>query len=547
MADTSHWVSFTKAGRPVGGEGCVPQKIHCLKLIGYHAHLSGGWGAKTFAQQGGAKWMVVHIRRVNILGFHPCLMLMIGDCTKYLLLWLLTVLCGYSGTLTAQPDIDFDTEAFEIQKIFHTALNEGQAYRWLYDMSTQIGHRLSGSPGMDAAIGFTRMIMDTLGLDSVWLQPAVVPRWLRGEPEVVHIADAPSGGIIRLNALSLGNTDGTGPDGVEARVIEVMSIDELKEMPDELVEGRIVFFNRPMEQGLVNPFHAYGRTVDQRWLGPVTAARKGAVAAVVRSMTHALDDVPHTGVTQREEGNNIPAVAISTLAAETLSTLLRQGDVHLYLRTTSQMLDSVISYNVIGQINGTERPDEIILVGGHLDSWDVGHGAHDDGAGCVHALDVMHLFGKLEYRPRRTIRCVLFTNEENGLTGAHAYADASNAAGDFHLAAIESDAGGFLPRGFGCGALPELQEQYLRAVATWWGLLEPYGLTLFAGGGGADIGPLRPQGGMLFGLRPDSQRYFDYHHTEEDTIDKVNPRELLLGSAAMTALVYLLDKFAVRL
>jgi hypothetical protein len=265
-------------------------------------------------------------------------------------------------------------------------------------------------------------------------------------------------------------------------------------------------------------------------------------------MTTSLDTIPHTGSTDYDTaGINIPAVAISTLDANLLSELLKQESIRLYMRTTCVMADPAISYNVIGEIRGSELPDEIILVGGHLDSWDVGHGAHDDGSGCVQAMDVLYLIRKTGYIPRRTIRCVLFMNEENGLAGANAYAKASNENGEFHLAAIESDAGGFRPLGFGCSAESHLQEAYLRSLSDWWNLLEPYGLVLSPGGGGADIGPLRSQGGMLCGMRVDSQRYFDYHHTQEDTVDKVHPRELKLGAAAMAALVTLLDTFAIRL
>lgn len=451
-------------------------------------------------------------------------------------------------TTHAQTTGSLDAEAFLVKSIYETALRDGMCYRWLTDLSLNIGHRLSGSEGAAAAVAYTRDILDTLHLDSVWLQPCMVPRWVRGETEVVNIMNSPSVGTRSLNALALGNSVGSGKDGVAGEVLQVLSLDALREMPEDLVSGRIVFFNRPMDESLVNSFHAYGRTVDQRWAGPRLAAQKGAVAAVVRSMTTALDQHPHTGSTDFDPyGHNIPAVAISTLDAELLANLLRTETVTMFIRTTCAMLDSVESFNVIGEIRGSEKPDEIILVGGHLDSWDAGHGAHDDGSGCVQSMDVLYLIRKLGYVPRRTIRCVLFMNEENGLMGATAYAAASNAAKEFHLAAIESDAGGFRPLGFGCSAEGELQERYLRMLGEWWHLLEPYTMALSPGGGGADIGPLRSQGGMLFGLRPDSQRYFDYHHTHEDTIDKVHPRELKLGVAAMTALVVLLDKFAVRI
>lgn len=460
-----------------------------------------------------------------------------------LLIAVLTTICMH-----AQVDRKWENEAFKIKSIYDTALRDGQCYRWLTDMSLQVGHRLSGSAGAASAIDFTKGILDTLGLDTVWLQPCLVPKWERGEKEIVRIVGSPSVGNLALRALALGNSIGSGINGVEAEVIEIFSLDSLRLMEPDEVQGKIVFFNRPMDVTAINPGHAYGSAVDQRWAGPRLAAEKGAVGAIVRSMTMALDTFPHTGSTDYSpSGPNIPAVAISTVDADLLGSLLDRENVNVYIRTTCEMQDSVISYNVIGQMNGQDRADEIILVGGHLDSWDVGHGVHDDGSGCMQSIDVIYLLRKIGYTPRRTIRCVLFMNEENGLGGGNAYADSSNAHQEFHLAAIESDAGGFRPMGFGLGAESSLQEAYLRSVNAWWSLLESYDIELTPGGGGADIGPLKSQGGMLFGLRVDSQRYFDYHHTWNDTIDKVHPRELKLGAAAMASLVVLIDTFALRI
>jgi carboxypeptidase Q len=206
----------------------------------------------------------------------------------------------------------------------------------------------------------------------------------------------------------------------------------------------------------------------------------------------------------------------------------------------------VTSYNVIGQINGSETPDEIIAIGGHLDSWDLGQGAHDDGAGCVQSIEVLRAIKAIGYTPRRTIRCVMWMNEENGLAGGRTYAGLSNEHGEFHIAAIESDAGGFTPRGFTCDSENDLKERYLGSVAQWWDVMAGYDLYIQPGGSGADISPLKSQGGLLFGLRPDSQRYFKYHHTSEDTIETVNARELKLGAAAMAGLLYMIDKYLER-
>jgi Zn-dependent M28 family amino/carboxypeptidase len=276
----------------------------------------------------------------------------------------------------------------------------------------------------------------------------MVPHWVRGENEQVILISKEMG-AISLMALALGNSPGTGPDGVRAEVIEVQSIDQLKAMPDDSVKGKIVFFNRPMDAGLFNTFAAYGGAGNQRGDGPVAAAEKGAVAAVVRSLCSRLDDFPHTGATHLSETiQNIPSVAISTNDAELLSKALKRGPAEVFIRTTCYMLEDVLSYNVIGEIKGSVSPDTIILIGGHLDSWDVGEGAQDDGAGCVHSIEALYRLAHNGYKPKHTIRCVLFMNEENGLKGGKKYAEEAIRKNEFHLAAIESDAGGATPRSF---------------------------------------------------------------------------------------------------
>ena len=452
-----------------------------------------------------------------------------------------------AGAGHSQQGIDLDKEALKVKEFYDEILTNGQCYEWLYEMCTTIGPRLSGTPQAAAAVEYTRQIMDSLGLDSVWLQPCVVPRWSRGEKEIGRIVGSTIIGTTDLNIVALGNSVGTGRNGVTAEIVEVLSLDELRDMPDAEVKGKIVFFNRPLDVTLINTFHAYGRAVDQRGSGPIEAAKKGAVAAIVRSMTTGLDDIPHTGSTGiSDEGFNIPAVAVSTNDAEVLGRLVKQENVRVYLRTTSRMLEPVQSYNVIGQINGTERPDEIIAVGGHLDSWDLGQGAHDDGAGCMQSIDAIRAIKASGYKPRRTIRCVMFMNEENGLVGGTTYAAISDERGEFHLSAIESDAGGFAPDGFTCSAMDGLQAQYLESISKWWDVMDGYHIFLKPGGSGADISRLKSQGGILFGLRPDSQRYFDYHHTAADVIETVNARELKLGAAALTSLIYMLDKHLER-
>lgn len=451
---------------------------------------------------------------------------------------------------TAQPDIApayDDEDALMIRKLFDHALTDGRAYDWLDYLTNTIGGRLAGSPQAAAAVEYTRQMMDTMGMD-VTLQPCTVPHWVRGEPEQARIVNSKSMGTIELPALALGNSVGTGDMGLTAPVIEVQSIREVMALGEEAIKGKIVFYNRPMDPKQVKTFAAYGGAVSQRVHGAAVAANYGAVGAIVRSMTLRQDDIPHTGVTTYDQLNEgmapIPVIAISTNGSDLLSRILKQdGTTDFYFRTTCQMLKPAPSYNVIGEIKGSQYPDEIILVGGHLDSWDVGTGAHDDGAGCAHAMDVYQVLKRAGYQPKRTLRVVMFMNEENGLAGAREYGRISDAKGEYHLAAIESDRGGFTPRGFTMEAQDSLFLPLTRPLIAWQPLLAPYGLTLEKGGSGADISPLKGQGGLLLGLNPDSQRYFDYHHTPIDVWDAVNKRELQMGVAAMASLVYLIDKY----
>lgn len=440
-----------------------------------------------------------------------------------------------------------EEDARTIRTIYDLALTESSCYQWLYHLTKEVGGRLAGSPQSAAAIAYGQHILDTLGMDSTYLQACTVPTWVRGEAEQVRIVNSQQIGTQELHALALGHSIGTGPDGLVAEVIEVRSLDDLEKLGRAQLAGKIVFYNRPMDPTQLNTFAAYGGAVDQRGIGASRASEYGAVATLVRSMTTRLDDVPHTGAMGYQEGvAPIPAFAISTNDAELLSRLLKKEAVKVFVRSTCERTPPATSYNVIGEIRGSKYPDEIILVGGHLDSWDVGEGAHDDGAGCVHAMQVIELLKKMNYQPERTIRCVLFMNEESGLGGARAYWAASNAAGEYHMAAIESDRGGFTPRGFTFEADDKVFTGKFQQVYSWLPLLEPYGLGLKKGGSGADISGLKIQQGLLIGFEPDAQRYFDYHHTAIDTFEAVNKRELELGAAAMTALVYLLDKYGLK-
>jgi hypothetical protein len=461
--------------------------------------------------------------------------------------WLLLLLCWgawLSGQAQETPATTTDEDAFYIRRIYDKALTDSRCYNWLEYLTNRIGGRLSGSPQAAASVEYTRWILDTLGFDTVWLQPCMVPHWVRGDAEQVRVVNSRKMGSLELRALALGNSVGTGPTGLTAEVIEVDHLDDLEKLGRSRLEGKIVFFNRPFDPTHINTFAAYGGAVDQRAYGAARAARYGAVGVLVRSMTSRLDDVPHTGSLAYEEGTpRIPAFGISTNDAELLSRLIKEEPVRVYMRSTCMHMGEALSYNVIAEMRGSERPGDIILVGGHLDSWDVSGGAHDDGAGCVQSMEVLRLLKMMGYRPKRTLRCVLFMNEENGLMGGRTYVSESNKAREYHMAAIESDRGGFTPRGFTCEGDAGVFEAKFKKLAQWMSLLEPYGLRLSKGGSGADIGGLKSQKGLLIGFEPDSQRYFDFHHAPIDNFDSVNKRELELGAAAMTALVFLLDKY----
>jgi hypothetical protein len=432
-----------------------------------------------------------------------------------------------------------------IKEIFDEELKNGKAYPLLHELCTKIGPRLSGSPGAAAAVEWSRHVMEDFGFDSVWLQPVMVPHWVRGAQEIARVINSKKMGTVNLSVCSLGGSIGTGPAGISASVIEVKSFDELKALGMKNVQGKIVFFNRPMDPTKIKTFQAYGGAVDQRGNGAIEAAKLGALAVIVRSMGLNQEDYPHTGgMRYAADVNKIPAIAVSTKHADLLSRLVKEEkELQVYIETHSQILDDAPSFNVIGQINGSEYKDEIIDIGGHLDSWDLAQGAHDDGTGCVQSIEVLRLFKALGIKPKRTLRAVMFMNEENGLRGGTKYAEIAKAKKEKHIVAIESDEGGFTPRGFSMSGATETKAK----IRNWKSLFEPYGLTDFESeGGGADIGPLAPQGTLMVGYLPDSQRYFDIHHTPEDTIDKVNKRELELGAAAMASLVFLLDKYGLK-
>jgi len=408
----------------------------------------------------------------------------------------------------------------------------------------QIGGRLSGSLQAELAVQWGKEELEKLGLDKVWLQEVMVPKWVRGAKEYAYIESSQKKTTTSVNICALGGSVATNPLGLKAKIIEIQNFEELEKLGEAAIKGKIVFFNRPMQEDLISTFNAYGGCVNQRYSGAVEAEKFGAVGVIVRSMNLRLDDFPHTGSMTYDDlplEKRIPAAAISTNDAELLSTALKlDGNLEFYFKQSCSQFRDVLSHNVIGEITGSEFPNEYFVVGGHLDSWDLGDGSHDDGAGVVQSMDVLRLLKASGIKPKRSIRVVLFMNEENGLRGGNKYAEEAKRKGENHVFALESDAGGFTPRGFSF----DCSDANFNQVLSWKPLFKPYLIHYFEkGGSGADVGPLKNDSNVLAGLRPDSQRYFDHHHAANDTFDAVNKRELELGAATMTSLVYLFDKY----
>tara|TARA_B100001175_G_C19494894_1_gene634669 strand:+ start:450 stop:1832 length:1383 start_codon:yes stop_codon:yes gene_type:complete len=434
----------------------------------------------------------------------------------------------------------------QINKIYLEALTQGKSYDWLDHLTNQIGGRLSGSLNLKRAIKWAKEELEALPLDSVWLQSVMVPKWVRGTFEYANIESSP-GNTINVNICALGGSIATPSVGIRANVVEVKHIDDLIKLGKEKIKDKIVFFNRPMQAELVNTFEAYAGGVDQRYSGAAEAAKYGAVAVIVRSLNFRLDDYPHTGVMSYGDlpiKKRIPAAAISTNHAELLSSMIALNPkLRFFIKQNCKNYPDVISHNVIAQIKGEVSPEKIILVGAHIDSWDLGDGAHDDGAGVVQSMEVLRLMSLKDFQPKNTIRVVLFANEENGLKGANTYSKSVKKDKEQHLLAIESDTGGFTPRGFSF----DTKEKYLNKILSWKPYFEPYLIHLFErNGSGADVNLLKGDAMVLAGLKTDSQRYFIHHHSEMDTFDQINKRELELGAATMATLVYLTDQLGLE-
>jgi carboxypeptidase Q len=443
-------------------------------------------------------------------------------------------------TIDAKAMVSDEKEYIEIAEMMR---NEALLFEGTYIILEKIlesGPRFAGSPGYTAAVDITQRIMEDLGFDKVWLEPVSVPRWIRGEPEKANIVNSERLGTVPLSVLALGGSVSTPKGGIVSEVIEVQDFEQLREI-GEKARGKIAFFNRPMDRRNVNTFAAYSGAVNQRSRGAIEAGRFGAIAVLVRSMTTQIDTYPHTGMMRYDDTvPKIPAAAISTFHADLLSEeLLHNPDLNVFLEINAFASSPVINYNVMGELSGYQYPNEIIVVACHLDTWDVSVGAHDNGAGCAQAISAIKLLKDLGLRPKRTVRAVLYANEEFGVSGGREYVQSENRKNEKHIAAMESDRGGFLPLGFTIDSSTEVVD-YLQRYSYLFSPLQMH--TIVQGYGGVDITPLKEYGTLTIGLLVDSQRYFDIHHSEKDTIDKVNPRELELGTIGMALLAYVLSE-----
>ncbi|PSL35983.1 M20/M25/M40 family metallo-hydrolase [Chitinophaga ginsengisoli] len=453
--------------------------------------------------------------------------------------YLLPALLTFAIPVYAQHE---ESDSLALRQLATEVLTHSKAYSNLKVLTEQVGGRLAGSPQMVKAEKWGEKVLKDAGADTVYTQACQVPHWVRGAKEEVRIISRRRDFIPPLNVLALGNSVGSNPAGITAPVLEVSSFEDLEAKKDQ-VKGKIVFYNYAFKPEFIRTFESYGDAVRYRGQGASRAAKYGALAVVVRSMTHGANNLPHTGAMHYNDSfPKIPAVAIGLEDAALLSNRLKgESDLKLYLKTNCKMLPDTTGHNVIGEIRGTEFPDQIITVGGHLDSWDVNQGAHDDGTGCVQSVELLRAFKALGIKPKRTIRIVLFANEENGTRGGQKYAAEAKAKGEHHIFALESDAGGFTPRGFSFTMPAEKQAK----IISWAPLFRPYDVYDFtAAGGGVDVGELYEAIGTPMGeLMPDSQRYFDLHHAANDTFEAVNKRELELGAFSMAGLIYLIDKY----
>lgn len=413
------------------------------------------------------------------------------------------------------------------------ALADDTAYALTRSLTTEVGPRLAGSPGDTQAVAWSIEKLRALGFSNVRAEPVTVPRWIRGEARAEITAPWPQNLVV----AALGGSVGTPAEGIEAEIVPVTTLDELKVQPRERIEGRIVFFTARMERS--RDGSGYGKTVPPRGSGAAEAAKLGAVAMVMRPAGTSVSRTPHTGAQRWAEGiPPIPAFALSNGDADMLEQQLASGrPVRLKLSSTSRWDGEAQSANVIGEIPGRSHKDEVIVLGAHLDSWDLGTGAHDDATGVGIITAAAKLIAEAKPRPKRTIRVVFYANEEFGLSGAKAYAAAYKDQVDKHVLGLESDLGAFKPYGLAARVGPDK----LPLVRTIQSVLEPLGVAYLGteASGGADVGQLRPLGMPVMDVRTDAEPYFDLHHTANDTFDKVDPQLVRLNVAAFAVIAYL--------
>lgn len=498
---------------------------------------------------------------------------------RQLLLTFSTTLFCISSFAQSGPVTSADSLIFK--QVFEQSLTNGHAYARLGELCKKIGARLSGSDAAEKGVNWAFDMLKSYGFDKVDTQGVMVPRWERGNIGNVHFnsplfikqfgqektkkallknilssaypnSPAPEfecetflnaiekvSNSIKVPAIALGGSVG---GKVKAGIVSITTKNQLDSFGKlGLLKGKIVLLNRPMNEALVNTFHAYGGCVNQRVQGSNWCSPYGALAVLVRSVSNRCDLHPHTGVTGYDKNiNPIPMIAVATAAADVLHYLsLNDPLLTVDLEFNCQMLPDRQSANVMAQTNGSKYPEKVIVFGGHFDSWDQGEGAHDDGAGCMHAFEALRLLKSIGYQPKHTLRCVFWINEENGVRGGNEYARIAAAKSENHIVALESDRGGFTPRGFGIDSV------LLQLIQKYQPLLAHYGVgELEKGGGGVDIAPLKKPfpNAQFVALHPDSQRYFDVHHAETDVFENVNKRELELGAAALAVMIYIIDQ-----
>ncbi|SEM55577.1 M20/M25/M40 family metallo-hydrolase [Olivibacter domesticus] len=426
-----------------------------------------------------------------------------------------------------------------IAHFFDESLTNAPIPAHLHHLTKQIGHRISGSPQAEAAVHWIKLQLEALKPDTVYLQAVKIPVWKRGPKEKAFFQTADH--MQPMQVLAFGGSVAT-KGTLSAEVVEVKSWAELSALPADKVKGKFVFYNRAMDATKIDPFDAYLEAVDQRSIGAIEAAKKGAIGALVRSLTLAKDDAPHTGAMQYADGiNKIPAAALGTRSADLLSQTLKDDPtLRFSLEMHCSTLPEIVSNNVIAEITGKEFPDEFITIGAHIDSWDVGEGASDDATGIAQTIEALRLFKTLASKPKRSIRFIFYMNEESGAHGGSKYASAVRENKEKHLASIESDAGGFQPVGFRIDGDPQAVNQ----IKAYSPLLSQYGMgRILAQHRGVDIAAMKDLSKVLLSLDCASHRLFHIHHSELDTLDKLNYREVTLGAVAMTAMAFLISEY----